>query len=146
MSNREMPIPQNRPQAQAKCHNPSCKASIEMPDSILQRARSYLHTTAMGVDSIAAVCDRCKVGYAYTIAEFYSSGKTDTPDPFRNGGLNLFHVYTKCGDKNCEFLTGVWSPKPGYVKKEDVQAELAAWKIDGVLGLCGGRALGSQPE
>jgi hypothetical protein len=126
-----------RPLTQTKCHNQGCPALVEMPDSILQRADSYLYRTATGIDSIAVLCDRCKRGYAYTTAEFYGSGMTDTPDPFRNGRLNLFHVYLECENKDCKSLTGAWSPKPAHIEIEDVRAELESWQVHGLVCRCG---------
>jgi hypothetical protein len=91
----------------------------------------------MDGDHIAAACDECKHAYPYRIAEFHASGMTDTPDPFRNGKLNLWHVFLECENRDCRFLTGVYAPKPSHVQIDDMRTELGDWTVHDVLCVCG---------
>jgi len=91
----------------------------------------------MGGDYVAVACDGCKIVSSYSDIEFRSAGMTDTPDPFRNGQLNLFHVFLECDDKDCQFLSGVFAPKPSRVTLADVRIELGDWTVSGVHCACG---------
>jgi hypothetical protein len=128
-----------------KCHNPYCQASIEMPDAIHREVGSYLSRSAMRGDFVGVSCGECKHAYPYSIAEFHAAGMTDTPDPFHSGKLNLFHVHLECGNEDCEFLAGVFAPRPAHVQLDDLHAELGDWVVVGVRCACGMISLSPKP-
>jgi hypothetical protein len=96
----------------------------------------------MGGEYLALSCLVCKHVSPYNSAEFHASGMTRTPDPFRNGELNLFHAYLECENKDCEFLVGVFAPRPASMTLAQVRDEFGEWTVGGnVKCVCGNAAL-----